>query len=126
MAFIHQPYLKCFSKGEDDMDASGLTTFMGYIAKLLEEPLFQGLVTKGSISQSELDSTRKNLAGIYAILEKTPRDKIEAMVAKHNEQITEHVNFAGGEQEDPLGAFRQVQIIAGYFTTIMAESGLRG
>ena len=108
------------------MDASGLTTFMGYIAKELEHPFFQDLVAKGSVSQSELDSTRKNLAGIYATLLKTPRDKIEAMVAKHNEQIMEHATFAGGEAVDPLGAFREAQIIAGYFTTIMAESGLRG
>ena len=108
------------------MNASGLISVMGYVSNLFGHPPFQSLVTNGSINQSEFDSTRKNLAGIYATLKKTPLDKIEAMVAKHNEQIKEHVDFSGEQYKDPLNAFRQAQILAGYVTTIMAESGLRG
>jgi hypothetical protein len=126
MAFIYQLYLKCFAKGEDDMDASGFITLMGFVSATLKNPPFQSLVTDGSISQGELDGTRSDLAAVYATLNKTPRDKIEAMVAQFNEQIMGHLDkVVDGWGSDTLGAFQQAQILAGYVTTIMAKSGLR-
>ena len=108
------------------MDASGFITLMGSVSATLKNPSFQSLVTDGSISQGELDGTRSDLAAVYATLNKTPRDKIEAMVAQFNEQIMGQLDkIVDGWGSDTLGAFQQAQILAGYVTTIMAKSGLR-
>ena len=82
-------------------------------------------MTNGSIQQGELDGTRSDLAAVIATLKNTPVDKIEAMVAEFNDELTAHLNSFDSEwANDPLAGFRDAQIMAGYVTTIMAKSGL--
>lgn len=89
-------------------------------------PFYQSLVTDGSISQGELDGTRHNLSAVIATLKKTPPEKIEAMVAEYNEELTAHLDkFNVVGQQDFLSGFRHAQVMAGYVTTIMAKSGLQ-
>jgi hypothetical protein len=125
MVFILQLYLQRFSKGEDDMNAAGLTFMLDVVSGDLGMAFYQSLVTDGSISQGEFDGTRSNLAAVVVTLSKTPPDKIEAMVAQYNDQLTEHGDkYNAVRGQDILGGFRQAQMMAGYVTTIMAKSGL--
>lgn len=108
------------------MNAAGLTFTLGGINATLGMPFFQNIVTDGSVSQAELDGTRKQLAGVYNTLRNTPGEKIEAMVDKYDEDLTAHLDKFNGEWgRDLLAAFRDAQIFGGYITTIMAKSGLR-
>ena len=108
------------------MNAAGMMVMLTEVSNALGMPHFQSLVTDGSISQGELDGTRHNLAAIVTTLKKTPPDKIEAMVAQYDAQLTEHLSKFDAEWgKDTLGDFRDAQIMAGYVTMIMAKSGLR-
>jgi hypothetical protein len=125
MGSIHQLHLQCFSKGEDDMNAAGMTFVLGGVSAVLGMPFFQSLVTNGSIGQDELDGTRSDLSAVIVTLKNTPGDKIEAMVDQYNDELTAHLDKFNSEWgQDVLGAFRDAQIMAGYVTTIMAKSGL--
>ena len=108
------------------MNAAGLNVMLHSVSTALEMPYYQSLVTDGSISQAEFDSTRKNLGALVATLKKTPLEKIEAMVAHDNDTLTAHMaDFNAKEQTDYIAGFRGAQIMAGYVTTIMAKSGIR-
>jgi hypothetical protein len=108
------------------VNAAGLTFLLKGVSAHIEMPFNESLVTDGHISQGELAITRHNLSAIIAILEKTPPEKIEAMVAKYNEGLTAGASKITPEgQRDLLGFFRNAQIMMGHFTTIMSKSGLR-
>lgn len=108
------------------MNAAGLTFVLNGVASVLTMPMFQTLVTNGSIAQDELDGTRKDIAAVVATLQNTPGEKIEAMVDQYNDELTDHLNKFDSEwTQDYLSAFRDAQMMAGYVTTIMAKSGLK-
>ena len=109
------------------MNAIGMTAVISGVYTAVTMPFFQKLVTDGSIQQGELDGTRKNLGDIIAILKKTPPEKIEAMVAEYNDELTTQLNsFNSHWAEDLLPAFREAQVMTGYVTSIMDKSGLTG
>jgi hypothetical protein len=108
------------------MNAAGLTFVLNGVASVLTMPMFQTLVSDGSVGQGELDGTRKNLAAVVKTLQNTPGEKIEAMVAQYNDELTEHLDKFNSEwTQDYLSAFRDAQTMAGFVTTIMAKSGLK-
>ncbi len=108
------------------MNAKGLPVMLQGVSAALEMAFYQDLITNGSVSQSEFDGTRHNLSAAIAILNKTPEEKIEALVAEYDEGLTEHLHkFQAVGQPDLLSKFRHAQIMAGYVATIMAKSGLR-
>jgi hypothetical protein len=72
------------------MNGAGMIFMLDVLAGDLGMHFYQSLVTDGHIGQGELDGTRSNLAAVVATLRKTPPDKIEPMVAKYNDQLTEH------------------------------------
>jgi hypothetical protein len=107
------------------MNAAGMTFVLGGVSAVLGMPFFQTLVTNGSISQGELDGTRKNLGAVIATLKNTPGNQIEPMVDKYNDELTAYLDKFNSEWgQDLLGAFRDAQIMMGYVTSIMAGSGL--
>ena len=107
------------------MNAAGMTFVLGGVSAVLGAPMFQSLVTNGSVSQDEFDGTRKDLSSVIATLKNTPSEKIEAMVDEFNDDLSEHLDKFNSEwTQDELGAFRDAQVMAGYVTTIMAKSGL--
>lgn len=108
------------------MNAAGLVFILQGVSGSLGMPFYQSLVTDGSVSQDELDGTRRNLSAVITILKNTPAEKIEAMVAEYNELLTVHLDKFQAGQGDLLGNFRNAQIMAGYVTTIMSKSGLKG
>lgn len=109
------------------MNAKGLIVGLDSAAQALGWGFVQKLVTDGSVSQGELDATRKGLSAASAALKKTPSEKIDAMVAEYDDELTSYFGkFQAGWQQDPLGGFRNVQVMEGYVTTILAKSGIRG
>ena len=113
-------------KGEDNVNAAGLNVSLMGMAGVLGIAFFQDLVTNGSISQGELDSTRKGISAAIEALKKTPSEKIEALVAEYDEDLTTYSDkFHARTGETALDAFRSAQMMAGYVTTIMAKSGIR-
>lgn len=108
------------------MNASGMAFVLTGVSAVVGMPFFQSLVTDGSISQDELDGTRNNLSAIVATLRNTPPDKIEALVARYNDELTAELDKFNSEWgQNQLSAFRDAQTMTGYVTTIMAKSGLR-
>jgi hypothetical protein len=106
------------------MNAAGLAVVLTGVSGVLGMPFYQSLVTDGSISQDELDGTRRYISAGIATLKKTPSEQIEALVAQHDEELTAHLNkFNAVGQNDLLAGFRTAQIMAGYVTTILAKSG---
>ncbi|HZH29433.1 MAG TPA: hypothetical protein VEY11_01455 [Pyrinomonadaceae bacterium] len=114
-------------KGEDDVNAAGLTFVLGGVSAVLGMPDFQSLIADGSISQDEFEGTRRELSSIITTLKNTPHEKIEALVAQYNEELTSYLDkFNTKTHEHALDSFRNAQIMIGYVTTIMTKSGLRG
>lgn len=108
------------------MNAKGLPVMLAGVSATVGMPFYQTLVTDDSMSQSELDGTRHNLTAVIAILKNTPEEKIEALVAQYDEELTAHLNkFNAVGQQDVHNGFKHAQIMAGYVTTIMSKSGLR-
>lgn len=108
------------------MNAAGMIFVLSGVSAVVGMPFYQSLVTDGSISQSELDGTRHNLSSVIATLKNTPVEKIEAMVAEFDEELTAHLDkFNTVGQKDILEGFREAQVMSGYVTTIMAKSGLK-
>jgi hypothetical protein len=109
------------------MNALGLNAVLMQITANLGMPFYQSIVTNGSVSQDEFDGTRNNISAARAILHNTHAEKIEALVAECDEELTAYLNkFNAIGQEDFLGGFRIAQIMAGYVTTIMAKAGIKG
>lgn len=108
------------------MNAKGLPIMLQGVSAGLEMAFYQDLITDGSISQNEFDGTRHNLSAAIAILNKTPEEKIEGLVAEYDEGLTEHLHkFQALGDTDLLGKFRHAQVMSGYVATIMAKAGLR-
>ncbi|HLL73414.1 MAG TPA: hypothetical protein VK363_18385 [Pyrinomonadaceae bacterium] len=109
------------------MNAAGMIFALTGVSAVLNMPFYQSLVTDGKVSQEELDGTRHNISSAIATLKNTPTEKLEALVAQNDEELTAYLNkFNAIGQEDLLGGLRNAQIMAGYVTTIMSKSGIRG
>jgi len=108
------------------MNAAGLNLVISGTSANLEMPFYQDLVTDGSIKQDELDGTRRLLSGAAETLRNTPAEKIEAVVAQYDEDLTAYSDKLNViPQQNLLERFQVAQIMAGFVTTIMAKSGLR-
>jgi hypothetical protein len=115
------------------MNAKGLTwTLAGIIADLDMTPagspsFYQKLVTDGAVSQGELDGTRNILKSAEAILRNTPEEKIEALVAQFDEDLTAYAAKFNALGSGPsIEKFRLAQIMSGFVSTIMAKAGVTG
>lgn len=108
------------------MNAAGMIVNLTQVSGVLGMPYYQPPVTDGSVSQGELDGTRHNLSAVIATLKNTPSEKVEALVAQYDEELTAHLKkFQTIGQQDFLGGLKNAQPMAGYVTMIMAKSGLR-
>ncbi len=108
------------------MNAKGLPVMLQGVLAGLEMAFYQTLITDGSVSQGEFDGTLHNLRAAIATLKNTPEEKIEALVAEYDEDLTEHLQkIKTTGQADLLNNFKHAQVMAGYVTTIMAKAGLR-
>lgn len=87
----------------------------------------QKLVTDGAVSQSELDGTRNNLKALVVTLKNTPEEKIEALVAEFDEDLTSYLHkFNALGSGASIEKFRFAQIMSGMAVSIMAKAGAKG
>ena len=87
----------------------------------------QKLVDDGAVSQSELDGTRKNLKALVVTLRNTPEEKIEALVAQFDEDLSAYLDkFQALRSGASIEKFRIAQIMSGLAVTIMAKAGVKG
>jgi hypothetical protein len=109
------------------MNAAGLIFCLKGVSSALEMPFYQSLITDGSVSREEFEGTHHNLLSVIATLKNTPAEKVEALVAEYNEDLSaSYDKFIAIQQSDYIGGFRLAQVMAGYVTTIMAKACLRG
>jgi hypothetical protein len=109
------------------VNAAGLTFVLYGVSAVLGMPDFRSLITDGSVSEDEFNATSHDLSAIIATLKNTPHEKIEALVAQYDEDLTSYLEkFNTKTHEHALDSFRNAQIMIGYVTTIFAKAGLRG
>jgi hypothetical protein len=109
------------------MNAAGLIFSLKGVVAALEMPFYQSLITDGSVSRGEFEGTHRNFLAVIATLTNMPVEKVEALVAEFNEDLTAtYSKFIAIQQSDYIGGFRLAQVMAGYVTTIMAKAGFRG
>lgn len=105
------------------MNAKGLVFTLTSVSGVLNSVFYDNLA---GVSASELAGTRSNAAAIVTTLQSTPSDKIEAMVAQYNNELTAALGqFQGDWTGDRLQGFRDAQVMLGFVSTVMVKSGLR-
>src|SRR3954464_10239577 len=100
------------------MNTAGMLVALRQVYGTLGMPFYQSIVSDGSVSLSEFYGTHQHLAGVISTLEATPLEKLEALVAENNENLSAHLDkFNAIGQQDFLGGFRTAQTMVGYVTT---------
>lgn len=108
------------------MNAAGLNAILIGVSGKLSMPHFDTLVTDGKIKQDELDGTRKMVTATMAVLQKTPHDKIEALVAHYDEQLSHHLdNFNAKGYLDLQGSLQDAQLLMGFVSAIFTKARIR-
>ena len=109
------------------MNAAGVVFAVAAVAGALDLPHFQTLVANGSISQDEFDGTQSNLKSALTTLRNTPQDKIEALVAQSDEDLTAYLQkFNAMGSGASIEKFRLAQIMSGLAVSIVAKAGVKG
>ena len=115
------------------MNAKGLIVMLGGIIADLDMgaapgrlAMSQKLVDDGAVSQSELDGTRHNLKALVATLKNTSEEKIEALVAQFDKDLSAYLDkFNALGSGALIEKFRIAQIMSGLAVTIMSKAGVR-
>lgn len=108
------------------MNAAGLAAVLGGLSARLNMAFYGGIVTSGQIKQDELDGTRKMASTAVTTLRNTPPDKLEGLVSKYNDLLTQSLtNFNSKGTKDLLGSLRDAQVMLGYVSTILAKAGIK-
>ncbi|HEV2762579.1 MAG TPA: hypothetical protein VGV38_06250 [Pyrinomonadaceae bacterium] len=96
------------------------------VDSVLNSALWYDGIIKDGVSPAELEGTREESSYLVRALEATPHEKLEALVARYDPELTEHLNkFQGEWQKDRLAGFRDAQIMIGFVTTIFNEAGIQ-
>jgi hypothetical protein len=127
-------HLHDFPKGKNNMNAKGLIFTLGGVIADLDmgaaagiSSFSQKLVDDGAVSQSELDGTRNNLKALVATLKNTPEEKIEALVAQFDKDLSAYLDkFNALGSGALIEKFRIAQIMSGLAVSIMAKAGVKG
>jgi hypothetical protein len=105
------------------VNAQGLGVMLNGVLSGMKLPHFRRAAVEGGVSEGEFDATLANLAAVEATITALPHEKLEAMVARFDPQLTAHVQKFH-KAEHALPAFREAQTLAGFITTVMVKSGL--
>jgi histidine ammonia-lyase len=116
------------------MNAKGLIVMLGGIIADLDMgagpgtlSMSQKLVDDGAVSQGELDGTRNNLKALVATLKNTPEEKIEALVAEFDKDLSAYLDkFNALGSGALIEKFRIAQIMSGMAVSIMSKAGVKG
>ena len=107
------------------MNAAGLTfTLTGVAGVINSSAFFDQLVNEG-VSPNELTGTRQEANALVNALKATPGDKLEALVAQYNDQLTQALDiFQSDWTMNRLQGFRDAQIMIGFVNTIFNKAGI--
>jgi|GEM_PF-6541054 len=73
------------------MDAASMIVAIRKVYVALDMPFYRSLAAGGGVDFSEFSSTSQNLLGVVETLEKAPSEKIKALVAEYNDELTEQL-----------------------------------
>jgi hypothetical protein len=108
------------------MNAAGLKVTIAHVASTIEQPIFFDKLTNEGVSAAELNGTRHEARSLANALNTTPSEKIEALVAHYDDQLTHALNnFQGGWQMNQLQGFRDAQVMIGFVTSLCNKAGIR-
>jgi hypothetical protein len=123
--FVH-PQESFFNLGGNKMNSQGLIFVLGGVSSVLSLPFYDTLVKDGKLTQAELDSTRERFKDVIDTLKKAPANKIEALVAQYNAELTEHLDKFNQEwTTNYLAAFQDAEIMLGFVISILGKAGIR-
>ena len=107
------------------MNVQGLTFMLTNVAGALEWRFFDSLVNEG-VSASELSGTRHLANKLVSTIKSTPHERLDALVAKFDPQLTQAMaKFQGEWQSKTLEGFRDAQVMLGHVNTIFNEAGIK-
>ncbi len=108
------------------MNAKGLRLVLYTIDSTINSPTWYDEIVKEGVTPDELLGTRKQLSHLNSAVQDTPPEKLDAVVAKYDAQLTEHSDkFSGGWNANRLAGFREAQIFIGFVNSIFDEAGIR-
>ena len=104
------------------MNVQGLIFTLSGVSGVLNSVFYDNLE---GVSPEELAGVREDAADLVNTLQNTPPDKISAMVAQYNDELTQALDaFDSDWAANRLQGFRDAETMIGFVTTVMAKSGL--
>jgi hypothetical protein len=108
------------------MNAAGLKVMITHVASTINSSMFFDKLTNEGVSASELNGTRNEATRLANVINNTPPEKIETLVAHYDEQLSAALNsFQGGWQMNQLQGFRDAQVMIGFVTSLVNKAGIR-
>lgn len=108
------------------MNAAGLRMTIYTIDSVINSPDWYDEIVKEGVAPDELLGTRKELSYLDKAMQATPPEKLDAVVAKYDAELTAHgEKFSGEWIANRLAGFRDAQIMIGYVNSIFHEAGIR-
>ena len=108
------------------MNAAGLKFTLTSVAAVINSSVFFDSLTNEGVSAAELNGTRQDANAIVKALNTTPPEKIEELVAQHDDQLTTALEtFHGDWTMNRLQGFRDAQVMVGLVTTIFNKARIR-
>ncbi|HEY9282581.1 MAG TPA: hypothetical protein VIP46_03915 [Pyrinomonadaceae bacterium] len=105
------------------MNAAGLTFTLTSVASVINSTVFFDQLLNQGVSADELNGTRQQANALVNALKATPPDKIEALVAQYNDELTSALDsFQGDWTTNRLQGFRDAQIMIGFVNTIFNKA----
>ena len=107
------------------MNALGLRMYITTIDGVINSPIWYDEIVKQGVSPAELQGTRAQLSHLDRAMLATPHEKLDALVAQHDAELTAHAaKFQGDWQKDRLAGFRDAQVFIGSVVTIFNAAGI--
>lgn len=98
---------------------------LGGVSAVLSFPFYEDLVKNKQITKAEFDSTTERAKDLVETLKRVPANKLDALVATYDEQLTEHAaEFNAEWPSNYLAAFKDAEILLGFVTSILAKAGI--
>ena len=108
------------------MNSAELTFALTSVAAVINSSVFFDSLTNEGVSASELEGTRQDANALVAALKATPPEKIEALGAEYNDELTNAFHgFQGDWTMNRLQGFRDAQVMIGFVTSIFNKAGIR-
>ena len=107
------------------MNAAGPRMLLTTIDSVINSPPWYDDIVNQGVSPQELQGTRAQLSHLDRAMLATPHEKIEALVAEYDAELTPLTDkFQGEWQKDRLSGFHDAQLFIGYVASIFNKAGI--